>query len=77
MFIATTQALAATQARLSALRFSYFKTMERHCEPGRFDAERHRRVAMDLRLVEFEEWRHQCFLPDTAANDAQHDTDAA
>lgn len=69
MLLSTTQALANVQAELSALRFGYFKTMHRHCEPGKFDVGVHRSCAMKLRLAEFEEWRLQQFLPTEAAND--------
>jgi hypothetical protein len=69
MLLAITQDLAHVQAKLSALRLGYFRSMHRHCEPGKFDAGAHRSCAMKLRLAEFEEWRAQQFLPTEAPND--------
>lgn len=69
MIVTITQDLARVQAKLSALRLGYFRSMRRHCEPGKFDAGVHSSCAMKLRLAEFEEWRLQHFLPTEAAND--------
>lgn len=71
MLTATTQDLWRTQVQLNGLRIGYLETAPRRCKPGEFNADEHRRIAMRMRLTEFEEWRLQQFLPTEAPNDPQ------